>query len=242
MKKKLKYELKDVLSEYNQDLYNEVSAQIKVNLVPGKGTWTSHIDRNSEEAVISYCKSEHKDAAFAHELLHIKAELAGLKDPYVRSNEPDVDWSLLRYFINHLAHHRIYPEFYDMGFGEDEFLHDHDFSETRFRIAKDVPMLEDIHKKLGTPLDGMAILMPYLVCISPNETHEDMTEFKRRLMAIARPDFIVEIDTIIQEWTTSGRMDYCLTLARLFKACGKTKISFAPDDDIENEISAATVN
>lgn len=239
-KKPIKYKVEDLISEYNEDLYKEVSAKIDIVLKQQKGSWSAHIDKDGV-AIIGYCKSEYPDAAFAHELLHIKAELQGLKDPYVRSNEPDIDWSLIRFFINQLAHHRIYSEFYDLGFSEDEFLHDNDFIETRNLLKKDVPMIENIHKKLGEQLDGFAILLPYLVCISPNEISDEIRLYKDRIINIANPNFINEIDEIISEWRTSNRMDYCLTLARIFKACNKLKISFAPVTDDKNEISAADV-
>jgi len=239
-KKPFKYILEDLLSEYNQDLYEEVVAEISIKLVKQVGTWSAHIDKNGE-AIIGYCKSDYPDAAFAHELLHIKAELEGLKDPYVRSNEKDIDWNLLRFIINHLAHHRIYPEFYDLGFDKSEFLDDNDFLETRTRLKNDIPLIEDIQSKLGEKIDGLAVLIPYLVCISPNENSKEIEEYKNRIIKITKPEFIKNIDNIILEWSQSNRMDYCLTLAKLFKACGKLKISFAPQQDNTNEIKAEDV-
>ena len=153
----------------------------------------------------------------------------------------DIDWALLRFLINQLAHHRIYPEFYDLGFSEDEFLNDNDFNETRIRLKTDIAMIEDIHQKLKEPLDGLVILMPYLVCISPNEINQDILDYKERIIKISKSSFIKEIDNIIIEWQQSGRMDYCLTLAKLFKACNRLKISFAPIMDTENEISAGSI-
>lgn len=239
-KKPVKYKVKDLISEYNEDLYKEVSGQIEIVLKQQKGSWSAHIDKEGV-AIIGYCKSGYPDAAFAHELLHIKAELKGLKDPFVRSNEQDVDRSLIRFFINQLAHHRIYSEFYDLGFAEDEFLNDNDFSETRNLLKRDVPMIENIYKQLGEQLDGLAILLPYLVCISPNETSDEIKIYKGRIVNIANPIFIKQIDEIISEWTLSNRMDYSLTLAKIFKACNKLKISFAPVTDDQNEISATNV-
>ena len=240
-KKPFKYKLEDLINpEYNEDLYNEVSAEIEIELKKQIGSWSAHINEDNI-AVIGYSKSDYPDAAFAHELLHIKAELKGLKDPFVRSSEPDIDWALLRFLINQLAHHRIYPEFYDLGFSEDEFLNDNDFNETRIRLKTDIAMIEDIHQKLKEPLDGLVILMPYLVCISPNEINQDILDYKERIIKISKSSFIKEIDNIIIEWQQSGRMDYCLTLAKLFKACNRLKISFAPIMDTENEISAGSI-
>jgi hypothetical protein len=239
-KKPIKYEIIDLISEYNEDLYNEVSGKIEVKLQLQKGSWSAHIDEEGK-AVIGYCKTESPDAAFAHELLHIKAELNGLKDPYVRSMEKDVDWSLIRFLINQLAHHRIYPEFYDLGFNEEEFLNDNDIAETKSLLNRDVPTIEKIVKQLGERIDGFAILLPYLVAISPHETNDDIKLFKERIVKIAKPEFIREIDDIIVEWVSSERMDYCLTLAKIFKACNKKQISFAPITDTDKEISAATV-
>lgn len=239
-KKPFNYKIEDLVSEYNEDLYEEVSAKIPIRLEKQQGSWSAKIDEDGI-AIIGYCKSNYPDAAFAHELLHIKAELSGLKDPYVRSDEPDVDWGLLRFFINQLAHHKIYPEFYDLGFTDDEFLNDNDFLEARILLRRDVPMIEKTFNKLGEPLEGLIILLPYLVCISPHETNEEISKFKERIIKISKPSFIETIDEIISEWTISNRMDYCLTLAKLFKACDKLKISFAPITDIENAISVTSV-
>jgi hypothetical protein len=237
VKKPVRYNIKDLISEYNED----VSSRINIKLVPQKGGgWSAQID-DSGDAIIGYSKSEYPDAAFAHELLHIKAELDGLKDPYVRSNEPGIDWTLIRFFINQLTHHRFYEEFYDMGFSENEFLNDNDYDDTRRTLNRDVGTLEKLRKGAGEPLRGLVVLMPYLVCISPNETSKEIQDFKERIINVSDPIFISEINDIITEWVSSKRMDYCLTLAKLFKACGKLKISFAPQSDTTKEISAASV-
>lgn len=239
-KKPFNYKIEDLVSEYNEALYKEVSAKTFIRLEKQLSGWSAKIDENGV-AIIGYSKSNYPDAAFAHELLHIKAELNGLKDPFVRSDEPDIDWELIRFFINQLAHHKIYPEFYDLGFTDDEFLNDNDLLETRILLQRDVPMIEEIFNNLCEPLEGLIILLPYLVCVSPHETSEEVSKFKERIIKISKPSFIETIDEIISEWTISNRMDYCLTLAKLFKACDKLKISFAPQTDIENAISATSV-
>ena len=45
-KKPTRYTLSDVLSEYNQDLYEEVAAQITVELQHQPGAWSAHINAN----------------------------------------------------------------------------------------------------------------------------------------------------------------------------------------------------
>lgn len=234
------YKISDMISEYNQSLYEEVKAKIDIKLVKNTGNWSAHID-DEGCAIIGYCKSEYPDAAFAHELLHIKAELNGLRDPHVRSSEENITWEIIRFLINQLAHHRIYPEFYELGFSEDEFLNDNDFIETRILLRRDVPKIEALYQTSGKKLEGLIILLPYLVCISPNEYSQDIEAYKKRIIDVSDSEFITEITEIISEWTLSNRMDYCLTLAKLLKACGKLQISFAPQHDIDNEISAYSV-
>jgi hypothetical protein len=128
-----------------------------------------------------------------------------------------------------------------MGFNEVEFLNDSDGDDSLSTLKRDVPTVEGLHNSLKRPLDGFPILYPYLICISPNETREVVKEYRDRIVKISDPVFIAEIDSIFEEWALSGRMDYCLTLARIFKACKKLNISFAPDDARDKLISAATV-
>jgi len=234
------YAIRDIVSTDNEDLYKEISSRISIILKKQTGSWSAHIDA-SGTAIIGYNRSAYPDAAFAHELLHIKAELDGLRDPYLRSSVEGFSWEILRFIINHLAHHRIYPEFYDMGFNEEEFLNDNDEAETLQLLRRDVPKLEDVYRQVQKPMDGLIVLMPYLVCVSPHETNLVVHQFKERLEKIAEPSFIKAVNAILEEWRTSKRMDYCLTLAKLCKACGYMNISFAPQSDTSKEISASTV-
>lgn len=240
-KKPFKYELSDLISEYNEELYQEISEQIPIELVKGVGSWSAYIDRDNDKAIITYSKSEVPDACFAHELLHIKLELNGLKDPFVRSNEEKVTWSDIRFFINQLAHHRMYSEFLEMGFTEDEFLNDNDQKETLRLLKRDIPMLEKLHKSSGNLLFGFAVLYPYMVCISPNEDSETVKEYLQRLKNISEPEFIQKAEAIIESWNTSVQMDYCLTLAKIFKIGNYPRISFTPQDDINNETKSENV-
>ena len=239
-KKPLNNKLEQFLSDYNQELYDEVSALIPIELQQVKESWSSRIDRNGI-AIISYAKTEYPDAAFAHELLLIKCELKGLKAPFVKNDEADISPVLIRFLITHLGHHRIYLEFYDLGFNEEEFLNDCDFKEVMMVLERDVPTIENKCKDTQRLLDGFQILLPYFFTILPNETRDEIKDFKERIIKISKPGFIKEIDDLISEWTTSDRMDYCLTLAKIFKACRFYEISFASMNNKENALSARNI-
>lgn len=236
-KKPVRYTIPDLLSEYNEALYEEVAAQIPVELLPQPGTWSAHISE-SNIAIIGYSRSVHPDACFAHELLHIKAELAGMRDPYVQSEDPSVTAPTLRFLINQLAHHKIYPEFYDLGFDAKEFLHDSDYEQARHTLRRDVPLIESVHRQSGELLDGFAVLFPYLVCVSPNETSSDMQAFKARIVLVTKPEFIQKVDTILSDWVSSPSLDYCLPLAQLLKACHKMDVRLAPANDLTKVITS----
>ncbi|MCX6258978.1 MAG: hypothetical protein NTW49_13930 [Bacteroidia bacterium] len=71
--------------------------------------------------------------------------------------------------------------------------------------------------------------------VNPFEIYDSLD--RRSVTGPLRP----EVNKILKEWTDSERMDYCLTLAKIFKTYGKTKISIAPANDKNNEISASQV-
>jgi hypothetical protein len=236
-KKPFKYEISDLTSDCNEDLYREISNQIPIDIIKHHGGWSASIKDN--RAIIKYSWSTYPDACFAHELLHIELELNGLKDPFVWSYEKNISWTDIRFLINQLAHHRMYPKFIEMGFSEEEFLHHNDYQETRSLLKRDISMLEKIHKKEGVLIDGLPFLYPYLVCISPNETNDDVKEYLRRLKQISEPNCVRNAEKIINEWVLSGRMSYCISLAKLFKLGKYTSIGFGDVDDIEKQIKAS---
>jgi hypothetical protein len=231
-KKLFKYEIADIVSLYNEDLYNELKDKIKIRLVKDiKIGWSAKIENG--EAIITYNKSSYPDACFAHELLHIKYELNGLKQPLIKDNE-DVT-NIMPFLFNQLCHHKFYQEFYDMGFNEEEFLNENDATEVDTLAKSDIKLIEGIFKNSGTISGSRVLLLPYIVLKSPHDKSETTKNHIEHLKRIGDNVFFQAIDTILQEWKNQESLDSSKTFALIFKACNCPRVGFClsgKDDEI----------
>jgi len=222
-KKPLEYKLEDLVSEYSQEIYDEVSNEIEIDLLKDiKEGWSAKIENG--RAIITYNKSNYPDACFAHELLHIKYELNGLVPPMIMDNEGVTE--VLPIIFNQLCHHKFYKEFYDMGFNEEEFLYDNDSYQIELQARRDIKILEDLHAKSGDIQGSVVLLLPYISLISPHDQSEKTKSFIERLKKIGDTNFFNKVDAIIGDWVASETLDSSLTLARLFKASNRPKVGF----------------
>lgn len=237
-KKPFKYEIEDLISDYNQELYNEVSSQIEIKLVKDSvNGWSEAIENG--QAIISYKKTEYPGASFAHELLHIKYERNGLKPPMIKDNEGVTD--LMPIIFNQLCHHKFYNEFYDMGFNEEEFLNDDDAIQISQLAERDIKALEQIYHKSGEIKGSTALLLPYLVLISPHVKSEKVFNYIERLKAIGDKTFFDNVDEIIKNWVESKTLDSSLTFAKLFKAANRPKVGFCLTEKDEDVVVAGNI-
>ncbi len=237
-KKIFKYELTDLVTEYNEDLYNEVAERISVKLIKDNQTgWSAKIVNG--EAVITYKKADAPDACFAHELLHIKYELNGLKPPMIKDNEGVTD--IMPLLFNQICHHKFYNEFYDMGFNEEEFLNDHDAMEIDILAKRDLKLLKDIFSKSGEIKGSTALLLPYIMLKSPHDKSETTKQFIERIKKIGDKSFFEAIDTILTDWTSQETLDSSMTFARIFKSCNRPKVGFCLSGREEDVIVAGNI-
>jgi len=237
-KQPFKYELEDLISEYNQDLHDEVSEKIEIKLVKDiVNGWTASIENG--QAIITYKKSDYPDASFAHELLHIKYELNGLEPPMIKDNEGVTD--IMPIIFNQLCHHKFFSEFYDLGFNEEEFLNENDSAQISQLAQRDLKTLEDIFKKSGEIKASTALLLPYIVLISPHDKSEKTKQYIDRLKTIGDKSFFDNVDSIIKDWTESKTLDSSLTFARLFKAANRPKVGFCLTGKDEDVIVAGNI-
>jgi hypothetical protein len=237
-KKPHKYEIADLLSEYNRDLYNEVSSKIDIDLVKDiKLGWSASID--GDKAIITYKKVESPDACLAHELLHIKYELNGLKAPLTKDEEGVTD--IVPFLFNQLCHFKFYNEFYELGFNEEEFLNEQDETEKEQLAKRDINTLEQIYEKSGEIKGSTALLLPYIVLKSPHDISETTKGYINRLKKIGEANFFETIDKIIDEWVNSESLDSSYTFARLFKACNRPKVGFCLSGKEEDVIISGNI-
>lgn len=222
-KKTFKYELKDLISEYNEDLYKEVSDRIPMELLKNtQDGWTARI--KEEKAIITYKKSDYADACFSHELLHIKYELNGLKQPMIKDNEGVID--IMPLLFNQLCHHKFYQEFYDLGFNEDEFLNDHDAAQIDQLAKRDIKLLEKIHSENGEIQGSTTLLLPYIMLKSPHDNSESTLNHITKIRNLSANNFFDTIDNILNDWRRQKSLDSSMTFALIFKACNRPKVGF----------------
>lgn len=238
-KKPLEYKVADLVTEYNQDLFDEVSKKVEIDLEKNiKEGWSAKIENG--KARITYRISDYPDASFAHELLHIKYELNGLLPPEIMDNEGVIN--TLPIIFNQLCHHKFYKEFCDMGFDESEFLNDNDAYEIDYLARRDLPPLENFYSKKGEIQGSVNLLLPYISFLSPHDKSEKTLTHIDRLKKIGNKDFFTKVDTIIGDWVASETLDSSLTLARLFKACNKTNVGFCISGNPADIIMAIDVD
>ena len=232
------YQINDVISDYNRDLYNEVSSKIKIELKKDYSLgWTAKIKDN--KAIITYNKAEFPDACFSHELLHIKYELNGLEMPFVKDEEGA--GSIIPFIFNQLCHFKIYPDFYDMGFNEEEFLNDKDKDETIHLAKRDLRLLKETYIKNGIILGSAALLLPYLVLKSSHDKSDSTTQFIKELKSYGNTNFFDEVDAILGDWMNNVSIDSSMTFARLFKACNMLRVGFCLSGEDQDIIIAGNL-
>lgn len=164
-KKPFKYNIADIVSEYNENLYNDVRDKITIKLIKNFHIgWSAKIE--NDVAIINYKKSDYPDACFAHESLHIKYGLNGFAPPLIKDNENVTD--IMPFLFNQLCRHKFYQEFYDMGFNEEEFLNEDSTSQVNKLANQDIKQLKELYTKNGRITGSTALLMPYLVLKSPH--------------------------------------------------------------------------
>ena len=237
-KKSFKYDFSDLVTEYNEDLHNEIKAKINIRLVKNfKDGWSAFIENN--EAIITYKKTDYPDACYAHELLHIKYELNGLVAPMIKDDEGVID--IMPLIFNQLCHHKFYQEFYDMGFNEDEFLNDNDATEIQYLAKRDIKLLEDTFSDSGIIQGSTALLLPYIMLKSPHDNTESTKGFIERFKRIGDNNFFSTIDTILSDWRNENTLDSSLTFARIFKACNRPRVGFCISGKEEDVIVAGNI-
>lgn len=111
-----------------QSLKKEVLSRIKVKYRKAKSdSWASNMEQGI--ATIWWKGCAHPSASFAHELLHLKLQLAGYKRIRVSiSNlaDPETSKRLMGCIDNEMQHHKFYREFTTLGFRDDQFYCDFD--------------------------------------------------------------------------------------------------------------------
>ena len=237
------YTLEYLLDDKNTVLYESLDARVDIILVDSDAdSWTSKL--SEDVAYIGVLKSDYPAACFSHELLHMKLELEGMDHPYFIDNENlgESATELVPFLYNQLAHHKMYPEFVEMGYPSKQFLYDSDRKDLRKLLSRDVPKLERKYRRQKGKLQGgMAVLLPYLTLMSPHDTDRPMPSIGQRLVQIADPCLLSGVDRVLETWVKDPSLDCCLSLARLFKLTGLPRFGFSLTKSQDDMIVAGNV-
>ena len=239
----MNYTLEDLLDDKNAALYESLGARVNIILNDSdEDSWTSKLSENV--AYIGVLESAYPTACFSHELLHMKLELYGMGHPYFIDNEnlEESAAELVSFLYNQLAHHKMYPEFVEMGYPPEQFLYDSDRRDLRKQLKRDVPQLERRYRRQNGKLQGgMAVLLPYLTLRSPNDADRPMPSIGQRLVQIADPCLLSGVDRVLETWVKAPILDCCLSLARLFKLAGRPRFGFSLTESQGDMIVAGNV-
>ncbi|EFM12131.1 hypothetical protein PaecuDRAFT_0811 [Paenibacillus curdlanolyticus YK9] len=154
--------LRELITSKNEDLFNRVTAQYKINLQPStdEGCWSSNIDIKSKHATIYWADSQHPEEAFTHELLHFDIQRQGFKRLRYGICSADGAGHWFPIFMesldNELQHHKMYDQYVAMGYNPDFFYDDDD--------AVAVPLL--INEILNTPIPNKMTLLPHYLTVT----------------------------------------------------------------------------
>ena len=239
----MNYTLEHLLDDKNTALYESLDARVNIILVDSdKDSWTSKLSKNV--AYIGVLKSDYPAACFSHELLHVKLELEGMDHPHFIDNENlgESAAEIVPFLYNQFAHHKMYPEFVEMGYPPEHFLYDDDRRDLRKLLKYDVPKLERKYRKQNDkPQGGMAVLCPYLALRSPHDADRPMPSIGQRLVQIADPCLLSGVDRVLETWVKDPSLNCCLSLARLFKLAGLPLFGFSLTGSQDDMIVAGNV-
>ena len=121
--------LKDLITDENRALYQQVSSHLPVQLKKSDdGVWHSNLE--SKRILISHSKTNRLQAAFTHELLHIETQLKGYRRLRAgvslnRSIQEQLPF-LCEAIDSEFQHHKMYPRFIELGYQPNEFYQDSD--------------------------------------------------------------------------------------------------------------------
>jgi hypothetical protein len=121
--------LRDLITDQNRALYQRISSRLPIQLKRSHdGFWSSSLEER--RILVSYTETNHPQAAFTHELLHIETQLNGYRrlragvslNHAVREQLP----SLCGVIDNEFQHYKMYPRFIELGYEPHEFYQDSD--------------------------------------------------------------------------------------------------------------------
>ena len=219
------YTIDQLLDGRNNALFEEVNAAAPVQLVPStNGEWGGVLNASGHTSKVETIPDDHPGPAFAHELLHIKLEIAGLVKPSVLLNCPGQYEGSVLQFCNDLAHHKMYPLFTAMGYDADEFLGSADDGVQGF-IDRALGDLKKLKKAESSTLKVLLLGVYFGI----NNPHDTKAANRENLIAVVGQQTVAELDQVLNEWKEGNPMDFSPYLALMLRICGITGWGFGKD-------------
>ena len=221
--------LKDLITDENRALYQQVSSHLPVQLKKSDdGVWHSNLE--SKRILISHSKTNHLQAAFTHELLHIETQLKGYRRLRAgvslnRSIQEQLPF-LCEAIDSEFQHHKMYPRFIELGYQPHEFHQDSDSLVEQY-------ILNGIEAK-GQALTS--ITMVYFTLIAPGSVipADRILELKEQFKNYDEGAFRARfdaIDSIVAAWKADVGFHaepYIIELMNVL-ACTDAWIAYVPD-------------
>lgn len=225
--------LEQLLDERNKDLYDEIARHRDVTIlhIPGK-LWREKSDDRS--VTISVAESNTPSAAFAHELLHAKLEIAGMREPYSTASE--AGRQLVHWLYESFVHMRMSEEFINLEYKPEEFFADIDVHEIRSTVPADLKAVEMLHAK-KQHVDARRYAPPYLMLSVPPELSE-FTKWRKHFEKIIPAKVRQTIDDIVTDWRNTSTPDIRKPIGRFLTAIGAANVELAMSKNGSDKVRA----
>ncbi|MBL0741396.1 hypothetical protein [Chryseolinea lacunae] len=195
-------QLKNLITDANRELYKRVTENLPIQFKKSNNnSWGSN--KEEKRIIISHCETNHPEASFTHELLHIDTQMQGYRR--LRSglslNSAVLEQLpfLCEMIDNEFQHHKMYSKFLQLGYPPHEFYNDADAQADQY-------VSNGIEAK-GQSLTSITSI--YFTLIAPGGSIPSeriatlKNEFRKYDQGAFRERFD-DIDKIIHAWTVDS--------------------------------------
>ncbi|WP_243312297.1 hypothetical protein [Fundidesulfovibrio agrisoli] len=224
------YEISELIDDKNTQLYKDIAAQFIVSLEHSLNDhWYASL--KNEKVAIGVNSTNHPQACFSHELLHIKLRMMGYKTPMFDPgvNEKEHVEGLIGFFDDFLQHLKIYSQFTGLGYDGNVFLTEADGVHIK-KTSRDVERFKKMVAKGEMPKNHSALILPLIVVKTPPQT-EHTLRIEEKLKLLMSQETMAKIDKIIDDWAGDATLDPIEYFAELFRLMGMKGVKLAHSKD-----------
>ncbi len=223
-----RYTFNELVDEKNNALFHEVHQKAPIQLIDStNGEWGGVLNKDGKSSTVECTPSTDPCPCFAHELLHIKLELGGLLKPKYCQFPKQFQYEVAQ-TMNDLAHHRMYPQFLDLGYPPEKFIGNAEQGVEEY-IEKELKHFTDLLANNGKPV-GAQVLRLYFTIHNPHDS-ATTEKYRDHFIAVFGKAFVDGLDAILKDWKESDSNDFSSYVAKLFGHCGHSGWVFGKDKD-----------